>query len=114
MKKRLVKYLLMAICFCMFAGVAEAQKKTTTKRAATKRPTTRKTTKTKTKATINPTVAVADTVKPVAVVTPPPVNDSLPVPVIKKSLRPDEAVETTMLKDRTPLPYENLRADDAM
>jgi len=29
-------------------------------------------------------------------------------------LRPDEAVETTMLKDRTPLPYENLRADDAL
>src|SRR4029079_7570009 len=65
--------------------------------------------------TINPTVAVTDTVKPVAVVTPPPpLSDSLPIPVIKKSLRPDEAVETTMLKDRTPLPYENLRADDAM
>src|SRR4029079_7481454 len=65
--------------------------------------------------TINPTVAVTDTVKPVAVVTPPPpLSDSLPIPVIKKSLRPDQAVETTMLKDRTPLPYENLRADDAM
>src|SRR4029079_12860875 len=78
------------------------------------RPSARKTTKAKTKATINPTVAVADTVKPVAVVAAPPLNDSLPVPVVKKSLRPDEAVETTMLKDRTPLPYENLRADDAM
>ena len=115
MKKRLVKYLLLAICACMFAVVADAQKKpTTTKRAATKRPTTRKTTKTKTKATINPTVAVTDSVKTVAVAPPPPLNDSLPIPVIKKSLRPDEAVETTMLKDRTPLPYENLRADDAM
>jgi len=115
MKKRLVKYLLLAICFCMFAGVVEAQKKPTTKRAATKRPTTRKTTKTKTKATINPTVATVDTVKTVAVAPPPPpLNDSLPIPIIKKSLRPDEAVETTMLKDRTPLPYENLRADDAM
>jgi gliding motility associated protien GldN len=100
----------------MFAGVVEAQKKTTTKkRAATKRPTTRKTTKTKTKATIKPTVATIDTVKTVVVAPPPPpLNDSLPIPVIKKSLRPDEAVETTMLKDRTPLPYENLRADDAM
>ena len=115
MKKRLVKFLLLAICFCMFAGVADAQKKTTKKRAATKRTTTRKTTKSKTKATINPTVAVVDTVKTVAaVVPPPPINDSLPIPIIKKSLRPDEAVETTMLKDRTPLPYENLRADDAM
>ncbi len=113
MKKRLVKYLLLVIFLCLFTSIAEAQKKTT-KRAATKRATTRKTTKSKTRATINPTVAAADTIKPVAVVIPPPVFDSLPVPVIKKSLRPDEAVETTMLKDRTPLPYENLRADDAM
>ena len=113
MKKRLVKYLVLVICLCLFTGIAEAQKKTT-KRAATKRATTRKTTKSKTRATINPTVAAADTIKPVAVVIPPPVFNSLPVPVIKKSLRPDEAVETTMLKDRTPLPYENLRADDAM
>lgn len=114
MKKRLVKFLLLAICFCMFAGVADAQKKTTKKRVATKRATTRKTAKSKTKATINPTVAVTDTVKTVAVVLPSPPNDSLPIPIIKKSLRPDEAVETTVLKDRTPLVYENLRADDAM
>jgi gliding motility associated protien GldN len=111
MKKRLLKYLVLVICLCMFTGVVDAQKKTT--RKATKRTTTRKTAKSKTKATINPTVAVADTVKTVAVA-PPPFNDSLPVPIIKKSLRPDEAVETTMLKDRTPLTYENLRADDAM
>lgn len=117
MKKRLLKYVLLAMCLCMFAGVVDAQntkKKTTTKRSSTKRTTTRKTAKSKTKATINPTVAIADTVKPVAVIVPPPINDSLPVPVIKKSLRPDEAVETTVLKDRTPLVYENLRADDAM
>jgi len=113
MKKRLVKCMLLAMCLCLFAGIAEAQKKTT-KRTATKRTSTRKTAKSKTKATINPTVAVTDTVKTVAVVIPPPPFDSLPVPIIKKSLRPDEAVETTMLKDRTPLPYENLRADDAM
>lgn len=113
MKKCLVKYLALAICLCMATGVVDAQKKTT--RTATKRATTRKTAKSKTKATINPTVAVADSVKPVVVAPPPPpLNDSLPVPIIKKSLRPDEAVETTMLKDRTPLPYENLRADDAM
>jgi gliding motility associated protien GldN len=117
MKKRLFKYLALAICLSIFVSVAEAQqkKKTTTKRSSTKRTTTRKTAKSKTKATINPTVAVADTVKPVVVAPPPPPpNDSLPVPVIKKSLRPDEAVETTVLKDRTPLPYENLRADDAV
>ncbi len=116
MKKRLFKYLVLAVCFSLFTGVVEAQqKKKTTTRSATKRPTTRKTAKSKTKATINPTAPVTDTVKTVAVAPPPPpVNDSLPIPVIKKSLRPDEAVETTMLKDRTPLVYENLRADDAL
>ena len=113
---QLFKYLALAICFSMFAGVVEAQQKKKTTRTATKRTTTRKTAKSKTKATINPTAPVTDTVKAVAVVPPPPppINDSLPVPVIKKSLRPDEAVETTMLKDRTPLVYENLRADDAI
>jgi gliding motility associated protien GldN len=116
MKKRFVKYLLLALCLGIFTDVAVAQKKTTTKRAATKRTTTRKTAKSKTKAKIQPTVAQVDTVAapPVVVAPPPPPNDSLPIPVIKKSLRPDEAVETTMLKDRTPLPYENLRADDAL
>ncbi|HQX74351.1 MAG TPA: gliding motility protein GldN [Chitinophagaceae bacterium] len=116
MKMQLFKYLALAICFSMFAGVVEAQQKKKTTRTATKRTTTRKTAKSKTKATINPTAPVTDTVKAVAVVPPPPppINDSLPVPVIKKSLRPDEAVETTMLKDRTPLVYENLRADDAI
>lgn len=116
MKKRFVKYLLLALCLGIFTDVAVAQKKTTTKRAATKRTTTRKTAKSKTKAKIQPTVAQVDTVAapPVVVAPPPPPNDSLPIPVIKKSLRPDEPVETTMLKDRTPLPYENLRADDAL
>jgi len=116
MKKRLVKYLLMVVCLCMFSVVADAQKKTT-KRTATKRTTTRKTTKGKTKATVNPTVAVQDSIPPVvaAVEAPPPPNDSLPIPVVKKSLRPDEAVTGgNDLRDRTPLAYEGLRSDDAM
>jgi gliding motility associated protien GldN len=90
-------------------------KKTTT-RSSTKRASTRKTTASKTKAKIQPTTPQVDTVA-VAAATPAPAavfNDSLPIKQVKKSLRPDEAVETTMLKDRTPLPYENLRADDAM
>ena len=114
MKKRFLKYLLLAMCLGIFANVAEAQKKTTKKRTATKRSSTRKTAKSKTKANIQPTVAQVDTVAAPIVVAAPPVNDSLPIKMVKKSLRPDEAVETTMLKDRTPLVYENLRADDAM
>ena len=114
MKKWYFKYFMLALCLGIFVNTVEAQtKKKTTTRTATKRASTRKTTKTKTKAKISPTVAQADTVA-VAAAAPAVFNDSLPIKTVKKSLRPDEAVETTMLKDRTPLPYENLRADDAM
>lgn len=116
MKKRIVKYVLLAFCFGLIVNVADAQKKKSAAPRAAQKRTTRKTTNTKTKTSINPTVAVEDTVKPVATA---PVetgkrNDSLPIKTVKKSLRPDEAVETTVLKDRTPLAYENLRADDAL
>ncbi|MBX2934168.1 MAG: gliding motility protein GldN [Ferruginibacter sp.] len=110
MKKQYFKYFLLAVCLGLFVNVAEAQKKRTSK----KRTSTRKTASSKTKAKIQPTVPQVDTVAIVAAPPPPPPNDSLPIPTVKKSLRPDEAVETTMLKDRTPLPYENLRADDAL
>ncbi len=107
MKKQIWKYLLLALLFGMVADVAVAQKRT-----AKKRTTARKTTNTKTKASIQPTTATpVDTVVAAAV---PPPNDSLPIRQVKKSLRPDEAVETTVLRDRTPLPYEHLRADDAV
>jgi gliding motility associated protien GldN len=115
MKKRYFKYFLLAICLGIFVNTVEAQKKKATTRSSTKRASTRKTTASKTKAKISPTTPQVDTVAAVAQVeTPAFFNDSLPIKVVKKSLRPDEAVETTMLKDRTPLPYENLRADDAM
>ena len=108
MKKQFLKYLLLAVLVGGFTDTVFAQK-----RNSTKRNTTRKTTKTKTKASIVPTAAVTDSVPTVAKA-PEPVNDSLPIKAIKKSLRPDEAVETTTLKDRVPLAYENLRADDAV
>jgi len=113
MKKHFVRILLLMMCAGLMPVAMQAQKKKTVKRTATKRTTTRKTTKSKTKAKISPTAAAVDTVA-TPVVAAPPVPDSLPIPFVKKSLRPDEAVETTVLKDRTPLPYENLRADDAM
>jgi len=113
MKKHFVRILLLMMCAGLMPVAMQAQKKKTVKRTATKRSTTRKTTKSKTKARISPTAAAVDTVAAPVVVAP-PVPDSLPIPFVKKSLRPDEAVETTVLKDRTPLPYENLRADDAM
>jgi gliding motility associated protien GldN len=110
MKKHLVKYFLLVICLGLFVASADAQKKP---RAATKRPAAKKTAKTKTKAKIKPTAAVVDTMPVVAAPVAPKV-DSLPIKKVLPSLRPDEAVETSTLRDRTPLPYENLRADDAL
>ena len=109
MKKQFLKYFLLAFLLAGITNVAFAQK-----RNSTKRNTTRKTTKTKTKANIQATTATADTVKVAAAVEAPPENDSLPIKAVKKSLRPDEAVETTVLRERIPLPYEHLRADDAV
>ena len=105
----------MVPCLCFFSYVAEAQKGK--KRAATKRAntTTRKTTKGKTKATISPvqvdSLAMA-VKKPDSAVA--RFNDSMPIKKIRKSLRPDEAVETKDIRDRTPLAYEHLRVDDAV
>jgi gliding motility associated protien GldN len=110
MKKHFVKYFLLVICLGLFVSVVDAQKKG---RAATKRPAAKKTAKTKTKAKVKPTAPVVDTVAQVVAV-PAPVKDSLPIKTVLPSLRPDEAVETSTLRDRTPLPYENLRADDAL
>ncbi len=105
MKMRFLKYLFLAIVLCGFASTADAQKKT--------RKSTKRTTKAKTKASIEPTVATADTIAAV-VAAPEPANDSLPIKAFRKSLRPDEAVETSVLRDRSPLAYEHLRADDAV
>jgi len=80
------------------------------------RKSTKRTAKTKTKANVQETApTVVDTTTAVA---PPPVpavtvNDTLIKPV-KKSLRPDYAVEGMSMNDRTPLNYEYLRADDAV
>jgi gliding motility associated protien GldN len=106
---KLLKVLFFAVIFFGMANEVVAQKG---KRTATKRQTTRKTTKTKTKAKIGQ--GKQDTVN-VAVAAPAPAAvDSLPIEQVKKSLRPDEAVETKDIKDRTPLAYEHLRADDAV
>jgi gliding motility associated protien GldN len=109
MKKSFFKYLILAICLGLFTNVAEAQKKkarTSTKRSSSK------TAKGKTKAKVKSSSAVTDASANIAPA--PVINDSLPIKKVLPSLRPDEAVETSNLRDRTPLAYENLRADDAL
>jgi gliding motility associated protien GldN len=107
MKKIIVKCLMLALCCGVLANSADAQAKK--KRTVQKRTTAKRTTNSKTKANINPSAKV-DT----AVVIAPPKVDSLPVMVVKKSLRPNDAIERNLVKDRTPLAYENLREDDAV
>ena len=108
MKLNCVKYLLLVLGLIVINDAAMAQKS---------RKSTKRTTKTKTKANIQATepTAVDTTTVAAAPVAPPaaPANDTLVKPV-KKSLRPDQAVELISMNDRTPLNYEYLRADDAI
>ncbi|HEV2831981.1 MAG TPA: hypothetical protein VGW31_08365, partial [Hanamia sp.] len=105
MKTIIVKCLMLAFCFGMMGYSANAQAK---KRTVKKRTTAKKTTNTNTRANISP--AAVDT----AVVVVPPKIDSLPMQAVKKSLRPNDAIERNLVRDRTPLEYENIREDDAV
>lgn len=105
---QIFKYLFLVVFLLAGVNQAEAQKK---KKAV------KKTTKTKSKAKVQSTAP--DSVVAAVAPTPPAVkqdapSDSLPIKVVKKSLRPDEAVETSVLRDRSPLAYEHIRADDAV
>ena len=111
MIKIIVKCFMLAFCFGIISNVAEAQvKKKAPTRTVKKRTTAKKTTNSRTKANINPSATVDTAV----VIAPPPKVDSLPIQVVKKSLRPNDAIERNLVKDRTPLAYENLREDDAV
>jgi gliding motility associated protien GldN len=105
MNKQFLKLLAITVLCSFIAVDASAQKK----RAVKKRPATTKTAKTKTKSKVS-----GGGTGTVANAAPAPTPDSLPVKTVLPSLRPDEAVETSSLRDRTPLPYEHLRADDAL
>jgi len=109
MKINIFKYLFLAIIFVGIGNVAEAQKK---KKASSKRTTPKKT-----KANIKSTTPTEDPViaeAPKVVEAEEKTIDTLPIKKIKPSLRPDEAVETSKLAERSPLAYEHLRADDAV
>lgn len=106
MKTIIVKCLMLVFCFGLLHNMADAQTK---KRTVKKRTTAKKTTNTTTKANINP-AKVVDT----AIVIVPPKVDSLPIQTVKKSLRPNDAIDRNLVTDRTPLAYEHLREDDAV
>lgn len=114
MKRNLVKIFCLVLVFSLSLLNVSAQKKT-----AKKRPNTaaKKSTKAKTTANISSAAQIDSvaTPPPAAVVPPPPPAPvKLPIVTPKKSMRQDEAVDTREIKDRTPLAYEHLRAEDAV
>ncbi len=108
------KYLFLIFSFLVCTNVVFAQKA---------KKSTKRTTKAKTKTNVQTSMPTADTtvnvVPPPAVVDTPvtaksPANDSIPVKVVKKSLRLDAAVDNSLQSDKAPLAYEHLRFDDAL
>jgi gliding motility associated protien GldN len=110
MKKSVIRLLLLVVLIGGFSDMAMAQKKKT---PVKKRTSAKRTTKTTTNAKVQAAQPIVDTVAAVAV-TPAPAIDSLPIKRVAKSLRRDAAVDDDAIRDRTPLPYEHLRADDAV
>jgi gliding motility associated protien GldN len=106
MKKFFIRFCLLAIVVGALAGSADAQ----AKRTAKKKTPAKKTSVNKNQAGSPAAVAPPkDTVVPA----PPPIADvKLDTP--RRSLRNDAIVERQLVKDRTPLPYEHIREDDAV
>jgi len=112
MNKYILKHLFLLFLVIGIANLATAQKKKSTKsNAPAKRSSTRRTTKNRTTANIQGAKASKDSAVVVAEV---PKTDSLPIKKVAKSLRRDGAVDDDAIKERIPLAYENLRADDAV
>ena len=111
MNKQFFKYFFLLVLIGGMSNIAFAQKKKSSKaKAPVKRSSTRRTTKNKTTLNIKDANASTDS----AVVAAAPSNDSLPIKKVLKSLRRDAAVDDTANRSRTPLAFEDLRADDAV
>ena len=112
MNKQFLKYfILLFILGGISNGVFAQKKKSTKAKAPAKRSSTRRTTKNRTTANIQGATATTDSAVAIAEL---PVSDSLPIKRVAKSLRRDGAVDDDIIKERIPLAYENLRADDAV
>jgi gliding motility associated protien GldN len=120
MKKVLISVLVLFLLQLVVVNSATAQKKKkkpATTRTGTKR---KKNVSTNGRANVRSNNPGAET-DPVASAAAPaaPAADSLPIPVVKTSKRIDAAVwyeddPNNLGRSKTPLPYEHLRADDAM
>jgi gliding motility associated protien GldN len=110
MRHRIIKLGLLLTVLAFFVETADAQVKKPASRPKSKRTSTtaKKKNTNRNKAVKAPALVVVpkDTVKVIPMAT-------LTLEVPRKSLRNDNAVERNLVKDRTPLAYENIREDDA-
>jgi gliding motility associated protien GldN len=109
MKWKFAKYALLVVAFGMAVSAVDAQ---------TRAKNTRKGTSAKKKATKKTQGNVSNSNlgvnKQDTMVVKAPVADPIKMDTIRKSLRNDNAIEKNLVKDRTPLSYENIREDDAI
>lgn len=105
MKTIVLKCLMLVLSLGILCNVADAQ---TTRKKRTVKKRAKKTAIAKAPANVT-------TVDTAIVVAPAPVNDSLPIANVKPSLRAESAldVHNGLITDRTPLPYQQLRQEDA-
>ncbi|MFT3702948.1 MAG: gliding motility protein GldN [Agriterribacter sp.] len=110
MKWKFAKYALLVVALGMAVSAVDAQTRTKNTRKGTtakKKATTKKTQANVSNSNLG--VAKQDTM----VVKAAP-KDPIKMDTIRKSLRNDNAIEKQLVKDRTPLAYENIREDDAI
>ena len=106
MKKYFIRFCLLGLVVSLLAGVANAQ---TTPRKPVKRGVGKPKKNTQKSGAATTAVAPADTVKPAVIP-----DADVKLDTIRRSLRNDAIIERQLVKDRTPLPYEHIREDDAV
>jgi gliding motility associated protien GldN len=104
MKNRIIKLCFLLAVVGLGSASVEAQTKSKTKSKSTKSTTTKNSGSSSINAPAKDTVPAP----------PPPPDPELDLGTLRKSLRNDNAIERNLVKERTPLQYENIREDDAV
>ncbi len=108
MKYRVIRSCLLATVIALAVGTVQAQAPPPRKKS---KRTTKKTNTNKNSASAAAVVPAKDT----TVKAPPVVLEAdIKLDTPRRSLRNDAAIELNLVKDRTPLPYEHIREDDAV
>src|SRR5579872_752285 len=108
MKKQIIRLCMLALAVLIVVGNVDAQ--TTKKRTVKKKAPAKKTNVAKNKPADASVAPVKDTTAKPAVVLEADIKMDTP----RRSLRNDAVIERNLVKDRTPLPYEHIREDDAV